>query len=224
MKVLSIEVARATQFVLRDEVSPPGGNYLPEAFRLVTERYGFAIQPSFQDMATVGAKFQQGRLIAGSKKINVIELGFFNDGIAAATLTDTDDADFVIDDAMTWAQHALRFRAPVTKLPRWYSSGVVIQFNDGAVGQIVSVLEKTKRLFDAQLKDLYPWTFNSTFARIGLGSDPAAYPQHFKSEFFIERRINVPYENGMFFSSAPLKTTAHIALLESFEREAEEIG
>ena len=49
MKIISIDTGRANQKLNPDEVRPVGGYYVPEAIRLLSDRYGFSQAPTLED-------------------------------------------------------------------------------------------------------------------------------------------------------------------------------
>lgn len=217
MKVISIDGGRTAQAYVADEITPPGGLYIPEFIRLVTDRYGFVTSPTAESTAEEGAKFRGGRLISGTKKINITELNVFNDGVTVDA-KNTSESDFVLDDFVTWAREIFSFRDPLTLITRKYDSVVVVEF-DAQVTTSIRVFEAMSQRFSATLKNSYGVEPNIDLTRIVFGSDLKPSHDLHKSEFVIERRAGQPFIENRFFSMAPVRTETHLELLEAFERE-----
>ncbi len=223
MKIVSIEIGRATQPVVPDEMKPLGGSYVPENIRLVADRYGFAAQPSYDDTLSGGAKFGGGRLISAAKKINISELIIFSNAIQVST-NNTTDADYVLDDILAWAKSMLGYREPQTKLPRLYESHIIVDF-ERDVDRILIPFESLRVGFGGALTSTYGLQLPITLTSFGVGADPLQiaaqmpppFPGVLKPEFGLVRRLNHPYTEKRFFSLAPLQTEAHIVLLQEFE-------
>lgn len=217
MKIISIEGGRAAQSFVPDEISPPAGLYLPELIRLVSDRYGFASQPSVESATKQGAKFGQGRLIAGSKKINITELGIYNDAAHADT-KNTTDSDFVLEDIINWARQTFTFREPLTVISRKYESAIVVEF-EKKIGGALRAFENIGRSVAGALREAYGVNANIDIARIAFASDITPSYELHRSDFLLERRIGRPYSENRFYSVAPVRTEVHLNLLETFERE-----
>lgn len=225
MKLIGVEFARSTQTFIQEEVRPLSGSHFPESTRLLTERYGFAVSPAPGDITGGAARFTGGRLIAGNKRINISDMTVFSNAVQVTTVTNTSDADFIIDDIMSWSINSLGFREPQTKYPRMYESALVVEF-DKSADKILAPFEKLRVSFQRELKNLYNVTVPAQLMSFGLGVDPLlAATQLFppmsavlKPEFGIVRRANAPYAANRFFALAPLKTETHRHLLEEFER------
>jgi hypothetical protein len=60
--------------------------------------------------------------------------------------------------------------------------------------------------------------FDFSFAAASLATDDTAMTGRKPVPFTVMRRVNVPFDANIYFSTAPLKTNDHIAALETFER------
>ncbi len=216
MKVISNEAGRAYQKLVADEVHPPGGYYLTDAIRAISERYGFTETPSIEDTKTTGAIFRGGRLVSGTKKINIQEIGFFSDGVYA-TIQDTMTADFVLDDLLTWAEQAFGLRPSITKIPRKYMNAAVVEF-EASIEGCLNIFNKLISSYNEMLASLYKETVSASLYQIGFAFDSFEANLPVNTNFTIERRIGLPFSSNRYFSIAPLKTEMHIELLEKFER------
>ena len=218
MKVISIETGRVLQLFVPDEIKPSGGIYLPELIKLVTERYGFTKPATIEMTDKGGAKFEYGQLISGSRKVNLREVGIYNDGVIIVA-DNTTDADFATDDALMWARHAFNLREPDTKIPRRYTSQVVVEF-EKPIDSALKAFDGVRRQLAETLKRSQGIDAKMDILKIGFNADPMSVPPLLNTEFLIERRLQQPYSKNRFFCTAQLRTEEHIKLLENFETSA----
>ena len=217
MKLVSIEVGRAVQLFVADEVGPLVGLYVPELFQFVLERYGFIKHSDITEVLKTGAKFEQGLLKVGEKKINIKELNIHNDGIIVDTFN-TDDSSIVIDDLFNSGKKNFGFRDTETKIPRRYVSHVVVDFNK-PIDKALKGFEAIRHNLNSAYKNAYGTDVIYDLFRFSLAVDPQNVPPQTGTEFIIERRINVPFSKNRFYCVAHLPTQTHLALLEVMERE-----
>ena len=216
MKIIVNELGRAQQPLIPDEVRSIDGYYLPEAKRLISDRYGFSQTPSDEDMRTSGGIFRGGRLVSGAKKINVGEIGVFSDNVYA-TAQDTMTADFIVDDLITWSEQAIGLRPPVTKIPRKYDNAVVVEF-EANIERHFGIFKELTRSYSNMLASLYNEVVGVSMCRIDFGFDSLEHKLSLSTRFTIERRVGIPFSSNRYYCAAPLKTDMHVALLEQFEQ------
>lgn len=220
MKIITIESGRVARLFSADEIRPQGGINVADFIRQTKERYAFSISPSEQAAKEQGAFFQSGRLIASNQKYNIGELKIYNDGVAV-TAMDTDAAEYILNDVITWGKDTFGIREPITKPRTLYESNLVVEF-DPTIERALRAFEQFRPLLENHLRQTYEQELPVHLSRIGLGFDPLGQPFIMRNEFGLERRINRPYSENRFFSIAPLKTRNHIELLETFERLSSE--
>lgn len=216
MKIISNETGRALQMLVADEVHPIGGYYLAELIRLISDRYGFTQTPTSKDAQTMGVVFRGGRLVSGAKKFNIREIGILNDSIYAVA-QDTMTADFIIDDLITWAEHAVGLRPSITKIPRKYDNAAVIEF-EADIKERFDIFDELISSYNEMLASLYDEAVSVSLYQMGFAFDPLEVNLSVSANFTVERRIGLPFSSNRYFCTAPLKTNMHIELLEKFER------
>ena len=219
MKLIAIEMGRVAQAFVPDEVRPAKGVYVAEATRLISERYGFGVVSSVAESIEKGAKFNQGRLVAGNRTVNISELAVYNDGVSVTTTLNTDDAEFVLQDFFAWAKQAFGRRDPITRRVKIYESQLIIDF-DSAIDDALQIFSAVGSELQHALKETYNNDRPVEFSRISFSTDPVGALPDFnliKQELFIERRIGIPYSQNRYFSSCGLTTDSHTRLLEKFE-------
>src|SRR5262249_33864561 len=126
MKLIPTELGKVVQLFVPDEIRPLSGLNMPDFIRLIEERYGFAKVPELKQVAECGAKFQTGRLKSGNKTINILELAVFNDGVVVNSFH-TDEAEFVLEDFISWAKKTFNCRDAETEKLRTFESRLVIE-------------------------------------------------------------------------------------------------
>ena len=216
MKIIANEAGKASQKLNPDEVLPSGGFHVPELIRLISERYGFANRPTIETSQQGGAKFTDGRLIAGSVKKNIRQLTVFNDGLEVLA-GDTSSAELMLDDLLNWAQHAVGLRPPIT-YERFFENVIVAEFEASMDGPF-KILSGVSHLFQSMLTNHYKKPAGVALARIAISNDAIQNPLPIPSaSFIVERRDGIAFSANRYFSLAPLRTDAHVQLLEEFER------
>ena len=218
MRFVAPGIGRVGRGFVTDEIVPQTGIHMPDLIRLVAERYSFGIRAELADIAKAGATFEQGRLISGNKKLNIQNLAIHSDGIWV-TAADTQSAEFILDDVITWAWEAFGFREPITPPVPVFESHVIVEF-ERSIESALKIFDDLKEAFEAALRNTYERDIPVHLSRIGVGGDPLSVSYPLKSEFVIERRIGRPFSENRYFSLAPLPTPAHIALLERLEQSA----
>jgi hypothetical protein len=216
MKLISTEHGQAFQRFLEEEIRPPSGIYMPDLLRGIAERYGFATLPTLQDALKEGAKFGQGKFVTNDRTIAIKELGVFSDGVLVQTWN-TDDANIVTDDLISWTEKTFGTRPPLAIRERRFTSSVIVEF-DGSLDSALEIFQELRDTLSKAFHDIYGWSLDINASRIALSCDPTALPPLTTAELNIERRRGIPFSQNRYFSVATLPTGSHLELLESFER------
>jgi hypothetical protein len=218
MNLIATETGRVLQLIVMEEIRPLSGLYMPNFYQQLAERYAFVGRPqNYAEAITNGAKFQHGRLITPTKTMVIKEIGVFNDGIISDA-ENTDDAEYVAHDLMTWATATFALRPRKTIIPPIYSSVVTIEF-DCAIESALRGLDSIMARASAALKQTYGWEYDIRLLRLGVNADPQAAPPLRNTQFSIERRLGRPYGENRYQAIAPLRTEDHLALLAAVERD-----
>lgn len=211
MKVISYNGAIAALQFVPDEIVPLGGYFIPKLIAEIAKRYQFATLPkSSQEVTEIGAKFKIGHF----NGINIVELGFFND-VLSVTTRDTKDSEAVLSDAAQWLKDTFAFRDPTTPAIPAFQSDLVVEF-DNSPEKIASPFAALTAFIQEERDKLkYPFKPVS-FGRLSFGADPLITGPN--AEFTVERRADVAWEKGRYFSKAYLTTSAHIKGLELLDK------
>jgi hypothetical protein len=192
--------------------------YLPDASKVVAEHYGFMQVPTFEQLnSPTGGMFQHGKFVIGSRTVRVDSLHIFSNALTAVNRTSTDDMDAFLDDFMGFVSEHLgaRLDAPTA---RSYLSKVEIQANISFSRHLPMFVSVEKKITEAVLQygfsDLHPTFqvngFNISFDTSKLATTPF-------QPFIFEYRASKPFDANEFFSQAPLRTDAHLTILEQLE-------
>ncbi|SRR6266496_614439 len=209
MELVSSQSGQSLQLVVMDEVRPlRGGVFLADLSAAIIERYRFMGLPEKLPQGQP-VKFQTG-VFQTDITITIEGLDIYNDGIII-TSTTTDDADVVMDDFLPWIIEQFRLREPTTIIPRTYQSSIIVSLH-GPLNRFIKNFQKAADKLTEAFGALSP--LNVT--RLTLGPQPPGqYP--FQTTWNIEARGTQPYVPNRYMSTAPLPTSAHVALLAELE-------
>jgi hypothetical protein len=166
-------------------------------------------------------QFQAGEMVHKNERIVIQQLIIFPDGDAVVA-QDTDLADRALETILVSLDEKFEFRYGGAKLERLYSSALAVELDEKFVERTSAFSLMRTAANDAAGRSAAQYRLK----RIAFGesADPDLSPiqlvgQFAASDFSLERRVAVPFERNLFFSSAPLRTQDHIAYLERVERE-----
>lgn len=218
MKIVTIEGGRVLDLVPTEELRPRHGVYLPDLIRSITERYAFSVVPTnIAEGNKSGVKFEHGKITIDGNIAVIKELAVYSDGLIVDSF-DTAVADFVLDDLLSWATATFNLQERKSPVHRTYTSAVVIDF-EKLIEPALGNLAKVCGLLSESLHRSYGWNYEYNLNRLSFSVDPLAIPHLRATQFFIERRLQVPYSENRYYSLAPLQTEEHLRLLETIERE-----
>ncbi|HTT76779.1 MAG TPA: hypothetical protein VMF50_12470 [Candidatus Binataceae bacterium] len=215
MEIRNIILARSVQ-----AIKTAGGTvgYLPDIVKEIKAKYGFLSAPKEEDLvpsdSPKGAEFKHGKLIVDERTIVIDRFAIFNDGLVVDTASSTDDTDLFLDDLAQWAKTAIPKVS--SSGPRYYVSQIEVKMKplEAYVPSFRPAGEKVTALLSTYGINVPRYEVSSVHLFFDqLGRIP---PQ--PGQFFFERRANIPYDDNVWFSQAPVKTTDHVALLKGFEK------
>jgi hypothetical protein len=199
-----------------EEIRPPSGLYLPIVFEKVVERYAFVVRPqNVAEAITAGAKFLHGRLQTHNKTLFISEMGIFNDGIIVDSVN-TDDAEFILEDVISWVTATFALQPMLTIIPRRFTSAVTIEFTKPVEPYLKGLSAMAGQMANA-FKQTYGEEVHLNLMRLAINADPLTVTHLKNTQFLIERRIQRPYAENRYHCTAPLRTEDHVALLENIE-------
>jgi hypothetical protein len=186
--------------------------WVPELLTEIGSKYQFTIVPKPEDLwrkPDYKAEFKHGRFDA-----NIIDtFALFQDGFVVDSTISTENAELFLNDFMQW----LKLKAPgleETGKP-YYLSQLEVRLKLGGFGRLLDTIGNQifLRLEKYGLLGVKPYAFSA----LQLAQDPLGKIGPNLSPFNIERRLNNPYSDEIFFAQAPLRTEDHKVLLETLE-------
>jgi hypothetical protein len=214
MRVLSVVLARSIAFFDVGELNPAGKASIHNLITMLRDRYAFQFVPTkpedFQQSEGIELKsgFFEGQVIAN--------MTLYNDGIKVDLHSSTEEAQVFLRRTLQWLADNAGITYYEGMLKRWgflsqltYHSETDIDAVNPAlqvVGHETSQLVNERTGLDVQFRT------NQIFLNFDR-----SYKDSPIAPFSIERRAKQPYEEGKYFSSAPLQTKDHIRILENFE-------
>ena len=219
MKTIAFEAGQSAQLFISDEVNSSSGVYIPELISAVRERYGFVKTSEPTEVIGASAGFEHGQISLHNRRIVINELSIFNDGVIAKA-RDTDDADIILDDVISWLTERYKFTKPQTAIQRRYVSTLIVEF-EVPLDNVLRPFNDFMKLLSGTISRALGRDVPVTAHRVSFSVDSRLAPPPLNTEFIIERRV-MAIGNAMnrYFCVAPIQTKEHIQALEEFERVA----
>lgn len=225
MKLIGVDFGRVVLLFQPEEVQPKHGVHQKTVVQGIRDRYEFSLNAD-QVVSSImkgdpspGFIFKDGFFNHGTKRIAIGELGIYADGISV-TASSTLDAERFVADVFQYLIQEFDYR-PFKRSPeKLYVSQVVVTFDSGprALTQLMSNAASAIGSSVAKLLQRSDLP-QPSLTRVAFGWDKRQVTLPFgEGEFVIERRANVPHEDGHFFSRAPLPTEEHLKTLEAIEQ------
>jgi len=198
--------------------------YLPDVIMAVAEHYKFVERPidisqliaHADAQAQKPAVFRHGKVEIEGRSLVIEELQVFTNGLIAVTPNDTVDADLIADDVFRWANEVLNIQFESIK-PTGHLSQLEIRF-ERDLNALFSPLRDVGNAINRNLEDF--WDPMPPYQLVGMhfGLDAVKAPKINPGLFKIERRIEMPFELGLYFSEASMTTKNHMEILGLFEQ------
>ena len=211
MRLLEIEISRAIRFLQIEQIEPLSKSVANVARDLERE-YGFYEGPrKVEDFDySKGIVYRHGEFEGRIIDRFVV----YNNGVLAETTADTSVAAAFIESVSAWVTRETGAIIRPGSIPgKPYFSALTVECSPlvGSVMKALSTLprEIRDRLISYDIPDL-PVDFWGFI----IAPDPASGVEW---SFRFERRVGKPFSDNCFYSTAPLTTADHLALLESLE-------
>jgi hypothetical protein len=216
MELQQVVLARLVQ-TFRSRAGTFG--YFPELAQKLADEYGFIGVPKPEQFLSVetGAEFQHGRVMEGKRSVIIDKLTVFRDGVVIDTTSSTEDCDLILADLHRWAVTAelnLEFAAP-----RVYVSQVVIKLGVD-YEKLSPVSAFVSDMIGSKLDEYGVRSPKYALNSINWHFDQTGYSLLKPGPFTIERRAEVPFNDNLYFSQAPLKTQDHLEMIKSLEKKS----
>jgi hypothetical protein len=210
MDLLQIETSKITLLTI---VQRPGGQlFLPRAAVELVKRYQFQKFPT-DLLAEPPLTFEHGLF----RDSAIDEFQIYNDGIIVTSASPADLLDDFLTDLFTWAEAQLGLKeVPALRVGKVYESAVVVAMNiddDKLLPWAAPAMKLLREKWEQGGRPAGPITFQAarlTTDPVNRNITPVA--------FRLERRANIPFEKGIYFSTAPLSTADHLEVLAQIEK------
>jgi len=188
--------------------------FVPMLLKSFLDRYHFQKFPDKVANGSNSYQFEHG-LFEG-RAIEAFDV--YSDGFLVASKSDTSFIDGFVDDVLEFLD--VDWGITLSKsntVDRMYQSAFVFESKKN----ILKPLQAATKLADSLNERLAKTSgldveFNSF--GISLSADQAKISSMKPSIFRIERRAGVEFDFGQYFTTAPLKTNDHLAMLEEWEK------
>ncbi len=211
MELISIEGATLTRLF---QVNRPKGAVSPVAMlRKITERYSFSVAPTVEEAFDDKVIFNHG--VFDDTAIDALDM--YSDGVVIRARAHTDIIDAFFDDMDRWftAEYGLT-KYDTHRVNTNYETRVLVRADDG----VLKALDKLRKIGSSVSTRLRATNNqDAPFNPFGftLAPDPAALSGLIPTPFRIERRIGLAHELNYFVSTAPLRTSDHLEVLQELE-------
>lgn len=222
MKLNSIIYSQAVRYL--KGVIPGGGIYMPDLVNELRTRYGFLKFPTtLQEFdSSKGVNFEHGKFILPKsnpsdpdKEVLITNLTIYNNGIIAGTGAPTDRADLFIDDLLKGGVE--RFKLQINSdIRRMYLSQLEIIL-DADINSFISMQKNISSNLNTCINSYSNQDTSFEVFGLTLGHDSTKQLLLPPGPFKLERREGSPFSSNVYFSSAPLTTPDHLALLDDIE-------
>ncbi len=221
MKLIGTELGRYTIFFQAEEVRPIQGVQPPLLIKAIKEKYSFEYSPDltrpWEAVQKEGYIFKLGKFSREGKDAGIAELGIYSDGIVINAFT-TEDAEAFCNDLIGWGKKTFGYRDFSTPPRQAYASQITVHFGV-SVNHLIGKVNEITNLFTGLVSKTYNLKVTFELQALGFDYDHQLVPRIYDlARFMIERRLNTKYEEGIFWSQAPLPTSVHIEVLEAFEK------
>lgn len=211
--------------VSADDVTPRRGVLARDLIDFAASEYQFSMSPTLPPGVPTAAlpvhTHQSGLFVDDDgERYPIVQLSVVGNGeiITAAT---TDIAEKILNHFIGRLDDVFGYRFASSRQKRVYHSQVVCQIEPSIelrlkeIGIIENLINKHIPRPDMPFK----------IKRLAFGGGdispffmPTSMDAIEHADFIIERRAGEPYSENRYFSSAPLRTAEHLALLEEFEQ------
>jgi hypothetical protein len=195
--------------------------YWPDVIKGLVDRYGFMVTPAkIEDLnLQTGVRFGTGKLVHDLGATTIDSLTVFEQGLVAESKSRVEELDAFLDDLIEWMNADLDIdfqQSPSSG--QMYTSVVVVQLGVDPVPWFNQFSELLSRLNESVRTYLPDFDCPYVPSSLIFHYDESLRPTGLRPGYFsIERRRHVPFAEGVYYSTAPLRTDDHLRLLTAIE-------
>lgn len=212
MQLLQIQQSKITYLTVVRR--PEGQLFLPFAIKKLVEHYSFGGAPkSIEQLQEPPVAFQHG--VFNGTAIDKVEI--YNDGIVVSGASNTNVFDAFLDDLFSWIGPELGLtEVPQLRHGRIFESAVVAELAINP-DKVAPWSRTIRSLIGEKWEAAGRPKFEFEFSQLRFGPDP--HERTFAPiNFSLERRAGIPFEQNIYFSTAPLRTDDHVEVLRAIEK------
>lgn len=210
MDLLQIELSKITQLTVVQRAK--GQLFMPLAASALVQRYHFQKYPT-DALADPPLTFTHGLF----RDTAIQQLSIYNDGIVVESASPSDLLDDFLKDLFGWGESEFGLKeVPALRIARVYESALVVSMDiddEKIMPWAAPAMKVMREKWEKGGRPAGPIMFQG----VRLTTDPTNR-NITPITFNLERRANIPFERGIYFSAAPLSTTDHLEVLAQIEK------
>jgi hypothetical protein len=212
VQLVSIETSRIICLTQMNR-GPTGQPYLPDAASKLQQKYSFAKLPTITELTSGSFAFAIGKF----RDVQINELQVYPDGVIVSTRADTEILEGFLSDLFSWAEREFGLTPIATAKPEKFIESAIVVKSETDLSRALSPSNDVAAIVNRAIQEKVTRA-HYQIAGFTLDSDPAAFLGRRKPmRFGIERRLNVPFNENVFYSYAPLHTQHHLKVLSELE-------
>ena len=216
MKLAAIHSSRVSALVELVDLVPDGKIFLPDLINSIATQCEFRKFPDSPEKLidqSNGALFEMGKW----EDQPIHKLTLFRDGIVIETSSTTEETDATLQALLQWAKESLGLHFEPQMIQRKGILSSVVVYLDVPLDNLNPILGKIGKLLSEQTTKAVNQLMNFRTQGISISTN-ALNSKFTPAVFSIERRTDILDVENKYFSTAPLSTTEHLKVLETFEK------
>jgi hypothetical protein len=215
MEITAIMMARVLAFIEVQELNPRGRAYYPEIAAALVKKFNFLVFPTKPEdfNEQTGILFADGKFAEGT----IDRMQILTHGIVLDTRLTTDVSAKLLHETLQWATSALGLTYDPKMVKRQAFVSQLTFESTLKLDKLNPILERVGKLITSNLPDQSAQSFNFETTGVVLNID-ATTTKLGPGLFTIERRAELPFTDNRYFSTAPISTDKHIAILHELEK------
>lgn len=218
MKLIAFDSSRVTWLFPTEEFGPLGSGDGRTIIESVAQRYNFLHHPqnpTREDIEKNGLKFSSGQIYFGNESFNITEFVAYNDGLVCISPT-TEPASEFLRDVMEFLKAEFRFREPSSPIKKVSISNIIVEF-DESMNSMLSNQQAIAKIVGGHLNAAENTAFDVKLSRVELTQDRGPN-EKILPRWTLETRVNIPFSQNRYLSSAAVPTQQHLEMLAQIER------
>ncbi len=215
MRLSAVHNSRVTFLIEIAELTPFGKVHPPTLLNALAKRCDFK---NFPENLGKEPKPQAFVFEGGLwNKQPITKLSLFNDGIALDTGSSTEDTETTLLELLEWAKRDLGLAFEPAMVRRKMLLSQLVFYMEGRLDSVHPIFGEMEKVLSQSTSENLNHPFSYRIASVQLSPNPLD-AKFLPGLFSIERRADTPDSENKYFSTAPVHTKEHLALLERFER------